>query len=552
MVSHRDWSFTACVLVFALLGARGASADLCVGCAAVWQDAPGFGIVGTLADFDRFGSVLAAGDFNGDGYDDVAIADQESSILQGMGAVHVLYSNFTGLSAFNAYWTDFNPGTGLSDEEFSDAFGSALASGDFNGDGFDDLAIGIRFEDATIGPGTYTNCGAVLILYGSSLGLVADNADKFFPGAPGDRSFVYFGWALTAGDFDGDGRDDLAIAAPWADVGSQEYAGLVSVYRGSATGLIDAPSHFHQDSSDANGTMLDASEANDHFGQALAAGDFDANGADDLAIGVVGESQNGESAAGVVQILRGLPGVGLTLANNQLWNQANIFTGETIENGDQFGFALAVGGDMSDDDADDLLIGSPYEDVLVGSNTFVDAGAVTVLFGSNDFGITTFHSETYYQDDFALGESSEHNDSFGWSIAVADFSGDGWVDVAIGAPGEGVVDPTTFQTWSRAGAVTVVQGGPSNLRPGTARFLAEEWWSHRGELAVNDAYGMALVAGDFDGNGHPDLAVGAPGEDASDSSGTIDQAGALFVLYGALFSDGFEFGNTGMWSSVTP
>ena len=83
-------------------------------------------------------------------------------------------------------------------------------------------------------------------------------------------------------------------------------------------------------------------------------------------------------------------------------------------------------------------------------------------------------------------------------------------------------------------------------------MLAQEWWSHRGELAVNDAYGKALVAGDFDGNGHPDLAVGAPGEDAIDSSGTINEAGAIYAIYGALFSDGFEFGSAGMWSDVTP
>jgi hypothetical protein len=207
---------------------------------------------------------------------------------------------------------------------------------------------------------------------------------------------------------------------------------------------------------------------------------------------------------------------------------------------------------MGDDGADDLLIGSPFEDVLVDGTTVVDAGAVTLMVGVPALGITTFVTETYYQEDFATGEVSQVGDYFGWALAVADFTGDHRADVAIGAPEENVVDPVTLQTWTRAGAVTVVAGLPTGLAAGTARLFAEEYGGQLGVLAVGDVYGTALAAGDFDGDGHSDLAVGVPGESATTGTGTHAAAGAVYVLYDTLFSDGFEAGSTALWSAKWP
>jgi hypothetical protein len=97
-------------------------------------------------------------------------------------------------------------------------FGRALASGDFNADGADDLAIGYSEEEV----GSVNNAGAVTVVYGSAANeaAFAQRWTRDSPGVDGDpRVFDRFGEALATGDFDGDGFDDLA--AVWARAGSR-------------------------------------------------------------------------------------------------------------------------------------------------------------------------------------------------------------------------------------------------------------------------------------------------------------------------------------------
>jgi hypothetical protein len=61
-----------------------------------------------------------------------------------------------------------------------------------------------------------------------------------------------------------------------------------------------------------------------------------------------------------------------------------------------------------------------------------------------------------------------------------------------------------------------------------------------------DLYGFAVVAGNFNGRGPEDLAIGVPG------AFSIFDAGAVKVLYAALFADGFETGDTENWSAAVP
>jgi hypothetical protein len=100
---------------------------------------------------NHFGFCTQPGDFNGDGYDDLAIGIELKGISghPNAGAVQVLYGSPVGLQVDGVegpndqIWSQDSPGV-QEDSESGDGFGRALASADFNADGFDDLAIGVK------------------------------------------------------------------------------------------------------------------------------------------------------------------------------------------------------------------------------------------------------------------------------------------------------------------------------------------------------------------------------------------------------------------------
>lgn len=189
------------------------------------------------------------------------------------GAVNVLYSAAGGLSGVgDQFWYQDSSGIVDSCEDY-DTFGTALAAGDFNGDGYTDLAVGIPGEEVSGESGA----GAVHILYSSAGRLSAAGDEIWHQGRPGVEGGVEagdsFGQALAAGDFDGDGYDDLAVGVPLEDKGDEENSGAVNVLYGSADGLSAAGNQiWDQDALPSDGT-----QPGDKFGWALAVGYFDDN-----------------------------------------------------------------------------------------------------------------------------------------------------------------------------------------------------------------------------------------------------------------------------------
>ena len=397
---------------------------------------------------------LAPADFNGDWYADLAIGvpDEDIGGAPNAGAVNILYGKARqGLSTTNNQaWNQSISGMAAA-AEAEDRFGTSLAVGDFDGDGFFDLAVGIPSE--AIGSPAIDDAGAVHVLYGSASGLTVVGNEVWSQNTTGIQETAevsdQFGNALAVGDFDGDGYDDLAVGVAKEDVGNPETddAGAVNILYGSATGLTAADNQlWHQDIANVEGGV----EKDDGFGVALAAGDFDGDGRADLAVGVRGEDVDSTTNAGAVNILYGSAS-GLTATGDQIWHQDSTDILDTAEAGDWFGFALTVG-DFDGDDRADLAVGVPYEDVETTEN----AGTVNVLYGSPS-GLAAVGNQLWRQNTAGVEGGAETDDYFGYALTAGDFDGDGRADLAVGVPLE------NRGNISNSGAVNVLYGSALGL-----------------------------------------------------------------------------------------
>jgi hypothetical protein len=454
-----------------------------------------------------------AGDFNGDGFDDLAVGipNQDVGGVIDAGAVAVLYGSPSGLDPDSDQLWDMSNGDLPGSLANSGFMGEALAVGDFDGDGRSDLAIGIPGYNL----GTKQDVGAVLVLYGTGGGLRANNSQLWHRDVSGILGNAgrnaRFGSALTAGDFDGDGRDDLAIGAPSADVDGRDDAGDVHILYGSGNGLIAAGNQ--QWSQNSSGVM-DECEAFDLFGFALSAGDFDGDGISDLAIGVPFEDVGGVSAAGAVNVLYGSGG-GLSADGDQFLTQGADGLGDEPNVGDSFGTALATGR-MNKGRFEDLLVGVPGEVV----NGAVSAGAVQAIYGSSA-GLTGTNDQVFHQNVDGMKDAPELNDNFGYVVTVANLLGGSQHEAIVGVAEQiGGADG--------AGAVQIIKGSRTGLQADGNQFWDEDKAGVTDAPETDDGFGAAVALGDYNGDGRTDLAVGVPGQMVSGAA----HAGALHVFFG--------------------
>ncbi|MDA8021071.1 MAG: FG-GAP repeat protein [Thermoanaerobaculia bacterium] len=500
----------------------------------------------TAEQNDFWGSSLVAGDFNGDGFADLAIGASDEDIFfnsDDAGQVTVIYGTEDGLDpAFGAEVWSRGQGLLTGSLGTDDHFGFSLASGDFNNDMISDLAISVHRSDVVWDSIETSRSGAVFVLYGSGTGLTSlghQYLHKGTLGIPGgpvlDDSL---GFTLSSGDFDGDGIEDLAMGILGHD-GAQNDIGGVTLAFGSNDGLVASKQEGEGGRVWTLSDLGYSVSGNESWSSALAAGDFDADGRCDLAAySPALDSPQALVGAGTVYVVRGSEN-GLTATGSHFFHQDVPGVSTPAEALDHFGDALAAG-DLNGDGIDDLAIGVRDEDLVGDGGATVAHGLVQLLYGSPGLGLSAEGAPIPLTRQILGGGTPGDDDRFGQALSILPSSEEGGASrLVVGAPGQ-TVDGFAF-----AGTVYVVE---SLLMP--ASIFTQNSGETDGESWVFDWFGSALAGGDFNGDGATDLAIGAPSKNIQG----MNDAGAVSVFYGTpvLFSDRFEAGDLQAWSSVSP
>lgn len=412
-------------------------------------------------------SVYNNGDINGDGYYDVLVGAYNYTYGQtGEGALFVYYGSEYGLST--------RPSILESNQAYA-YLGYSVTMGDFNGDGYADIAGGAHKYD-----GGEEDEGAVFVYYGSESGL---STTPWI--GESNQAFAYYGRTVTnAGDVNGNGCDDLAVGAYYYDNGENNEGAVFIYYGQKVSGLPDSPN-----------LILESNQEGALFGFGVAgAGDVNKDGFDDVIVGAYG-FDNGtlNTNEGRAFLYRGSSsGISSEPDHSFVYNKSYSY----------FGNSVAGAGDVNGDGWPDVIIGAYGYD-----GNFSNQGAIFVYYGS-DIGFSTTPSWQF------MGEPEE-GAYLGWGVAGAgDINNDGIDDIIVGAP---FVDGA----YTDEGKIYVFYGSVVGLPPSPS-------WSAMGG-GTNAYLGFSVSGGgDINKDQIPDIIAGGYGYDIDPLDGG---KGGKAILY---------------------
>ena len=328
----------------------------------------------------------------------------------------------------------------------------------------------------------------------AALAAAIDNRDRF-------GSSV-----ASIGDLDGDGVVDVAVGARNDDDGVDD-TGAVYILFMNADGTIKAT----QKISDSSGGLTASLDNGDNFGRSVAGiGDINGDGIGDIAVGADYDDDGGGDR-GAVYILM-LNSDGTVKAEQKISSTAGGLTGG-LANNDRFGRAVAGIGDLDGDGINDIAVGAEKDD-----DGGTNRGAVYVLMLNAD---GTVKAQQKISDNAGgLAAALDDGDAFGVSVAgLGDLNGDGTNDIAVGTlyDDDGGSDRgAVYILFMNADGTVNAEQKISSLSGGLPAVLAN-----------GDAFGASVAAiGDANGDGTPDLLVGA---DADDDGGS--DRGAVYLLF---------------------
>ncbi|MDO0913199.1 FG-GAP-like repeat-containing protein [Streptomyces sp. DT2A-34] len=398
-----------------------------------------------------------AGDFNGDGYRDVAVGAPCTNVGSAScaGAVVVLYGSSSGVSATRKAVITQNsagvPGTA----ESGDVFGAALAAADLDRDGYSDLVVGATGESI----GDRDGVGSGTVLWGGPSGL---SGGKGLPQPSTLAEWGGFSRGIAAGDFDGDGDTDVTLTG-------QSHTRL---YLGPFTRTGGPLSHYRV------GELGTSYEA--------IAGDMNGDGAAER---VYPHAVDGDTGGQILYYRTSGTG------NSTLTE---------LPNADGFPGSIA---DIDGDGYGDLVLGD-YTDPSSYKPGGHKGGRITVWYGGPNGPDPAQTPTVVHQDTTGVPGSGEADDAFGATVGTGDINGDGYADVAVGAPGE------DLGSANEAGSVTVLFGSASGLRTSGAKSYTQNTSGVPGTAEAWDRFGSAVDLTDLTKDGKAELVIGVDGENS--------------------------------------